>query len=93
MTRVIYKYNLSLARTEFDFPTGSQIIKVDEQPNESGNLQVWVLQPTIHTSMTKYKFKLITTGEEFNFQGYRFIDTVLLLDSTFVWHVFLETQQ
>lgn len=87
----IFKYPLAQSMdTELYIPEGSKILNIKCQNNAP---YIWILQPSVHIDLERYKFMPVYTGEEVLPKledNVKYIDTVLLNEDTLVLHFFLE---
>lgn len=84
MKRVL-KYAAYIGSNELHLPIGSEILSADEQ---NGGIRLWALIPDDSLDLMIRKILVYATGESVFQAELKFIDTVLLEDGRFVYHVF-----
>lgn len=84
MSRVL-KYHIIEGITTHPLPAGSEILSAKEQ---RGSIVVYALVPDEFEGMQIHHFMTVGTGQETPFDGYTFIDTLMLWEGRLVLHVF-----
>jgi hypothetical protein len=80
----IYKYPLEITDHQLVvLPIGARVLSVK---NQDGVPTIWAMHSQ-DTDIVNVEVMLVGTGNEFELQDWRFIDTVVC--DTFVWHVFM----
>lgn len=93
--KTIFKYPFRLdddGVAKVSMPTGAKILKVAEQ---RGTICAWALVDTGDHMVRTRTFYIVGTGQEIRQQEtfgrdavLQYMDTFLMLDGDFVWHVF-----
>lgn len=82
MSKVIYKYELTLGPNQLWLPSDYEIVKVGEQEDR---VMVWVLFSCQMMYMSPVELRIVGTGQEFD-DEFTYAGTVLM-ESGLVWHV------
>ncbi len=80
----IWKYKVD-KKADIELPVGAEVLSADTQ---DGEVYLWILLDDNAPRSVKRKFIVAMTGQEIAEHNLHFIGTVLLLEGTFVLHVF-----
>ncbi len=82
----IYKYDLGFGRIDLELPQGAEILHFNMQRNVP---RLWALVDPQAPTETR-RFVLYGTGHEIleTREELTFIGTALMMEGTFIWHVF-----
>lgn len=87
MSKVVYKYPLHSHVYNVALPSGAEVLCAKVQ---NGDICIWALvDPAIRDADAR-RFLVVGTGQELPEQELKYIDTVLLEQGQWVFHVFEE---
>jgi len=80
----IYKYPLAVQELQLiEIPIGSRVLSAQAQGDVP---TIWAMHSQ-EEDKVNVEVRMVATGEEFEVEDWRFIDTVQI--GSFVWHVFM----
>lgn len=97
-SRVIHKYRNEVpGGITLSLPEGSLILKVADQENAGGALDVWAEVDSSELGdqppLVERRMKVVPTGVRFDVEalrGFGHFDTVVTAGGSLVWHVYLD---
>lgn len=88
MAKVVYKYGVTVAAMgtlPVELPIGAEILRVDKQ---QGDVVLWALVDTEVERTESVDICVVGTGQPLPKGDWKFVNTFLLMEGSFVFHVF-----
>lgn len=86
---VVYKYRIPVSGRTMELPVGAKVLTAGMQHGEP---HLWALVDPRNPSAQRGVF-ILGTGHERDVDGYDYVDTFMINDGAYVFHVFVEREQ